>query len=118
MNVDFNTPLLLALGSQISSIRKERGLTQAQLAELLEVEPETVSRFERGTAAPSLQRLVSIASALGVGVQHLLVQASPLMDDKFSVLKRQLSQISLADQDLVINLALTVAKRLSSVQSA
>jgi transcriptional regulator with XRE-family HTH domain len=118
MNADFNTQLLLALGSQISTIRKERGLTQAQLAELLAVEPETVSRFERGTAAPSLQRIVSIANALGVGVQQLLVQASPLTNDKVSVLKSQLSQISLADQELVIDLALTLAKRLSSPQSA
>lgn len=113
MDVDFNSHLLLELGAQIAYFRKLKGLTQAQLAEQLAVEPETVSRFERGSTAPSLQRLFALADVLGVGVQQLLSQASPLVGDKLSRLETQLALVNRADQDLVIEVALKLAKRLS-----
>jgi len=52
------------IGSQIAKIRKERGLTQAQVAELVNVATETISRLERGVSIPSLKRLEKIGQAL------------------------------------------------------
>ena len=52
------------IGSQIAKIRKERGLTQAQVAELVNVATETISRLERGVSIPSLKRLEKIGRAL------------------------------------------------------
>jgi DNA-binding XRE family transcriptional regulator len=47
------------LGQQIAAHRTALNLTQNQLAERLGVEPETVSRFERGSSLPSLKRLLT-----------------------------------------------------------
>ncbi len=113
IDADDNSQAQKNLGLQISYFRKKRGLTQAQLAETMSVEPETISRFERGTATPSIQRLAKIADALDVGVHHLLIGSSTLMSDKVAILGEQLHQLSPDDQDLVLGVALTLAKRLS-----
>lgn len=41
-------PLAQRLGTQIATLRKTKEWTQADLAERIGVEPETISRFERG----------------------------------------------------------------------
>jgi ribosome-binding protein aMBF1 (putative translation factor) len=48
------------LGKAIASERTARELTQEQLAEMLGVEQETISRFERGTTLPPLPRLIQL----------------------------------------------------------
>jgi transcriptional regulator with XRE-family HTH domain len=53
----------LSLGDRI---REARGtLTQRELADLLGVDPITVSRWERGTVEPSGRRIRKIAEATG-----------------------------------------------------
>ena len=40
-------------GQQIAQARKDKGLTQTQLADLLRVSTEAVSKWEKGAYAPS-----------------------------------------------------------------
>ena len=51
----------LNLSETIRRFRKERGLTQEQLAEALDVSVGAVSKWELGSAAPDLSRLVELA---------------------------------------------------------
>lgn len=60
-------------------------MTQEQLANKLDIDPVTVSRFERGVALPSLLRLCHIAQTLGVTTSHLLGEGDPR---KFSQIDR------------------------------
>jgi transcriptional regulator with XRE-family HTH domain len=59
---------------RLRQIRKERGFTQESLARELEVSWPTVSRWERGMNAPSLDRLVVIAAVLDVAVVDLVAE--------------------------------------------
>lgn len=59
------------LGAHIAKIRKERGLTQSELAELIDVAFETVSRLERGISIPSLRTLEKIGNALDIPLKSL-----------------------------------------------
>lgn len=52
----------------ISSLRKQRGWTQADLAERVGVEQPSVQRWEKGTREPSYDKLEAIARALGVDI--------------------------------------------------
>ncbi len=54
------------LGERIRELRKIRGLTQEQLAELIDVEQKHVSRLELGKSFPTIERLEKIAGALNV----------------------------------------------------
>ncbi len=52
------------LGAKISEIRLSQKLTQAELAEKINVSVETVSRLERGVSVPSLKTIENIAVSL------------------------------------------------------
>lgn len=59
-----SSDLPVRLGRNIAAQRKALGLTQGQLAERLDVEVGTLSRFERGLHVPSLLTLERLASIL------------------------------------------------------
>lgn len=60
------------IGSKISAMRKERGLTQKVLAEKLHVSDKTVSKWETGTHFPDIAIMEDLAAALGISVVELL----------------------------------------------
>lgn len=59
-------------GLFITELRKEKSLTQKQLAEQLFVSDKTVSKWERGLSMPNVAMLIPIADFLGVTVTELL----------------------------------------------
>ena len=61
-------------GAKIADLRKEKGLTQAQLADLLNISNKTVSRWETGEGYPEITLLSPLARALGVTVDELLAE--------------------------------------------
>lgn len=59
------------IGEQIASRRKEMNLTQDELAEILGVTPQAVSKWERCNGLPDIALLPNIASALGLSLDEL-----------------------------------------------
>lgn len=59
-------------GSFIARLRKEKNLTQKDLAERLFVSDKTVSKWERGISFPNVGLLIPISDILGVSVTELL----------------------------------------------
>lgn len=57
---------------RLAALRKQRGFTQATLAERLGVEQPTVQRWEKGKREPDLGQLIALANALGVEPGTLL----------------------------------------------
>lgn len=64
------------VGATIAGRRKRLGLTQAELAERLEIGQESLSRMEQGIISPKFSRLPSLAAALGCSVPELFRAAS------------------------------------------
>ena len=60
------------IGELIHRLRRERGLTQLQLAERLGVSDKAVSKWERGLGCPELSLLPDLAEALEVDMGKLL----------------------------------------------
>jgi len=59
------------LGERIRELRKVRGFTQEQFAELIDVEQKHVSRLELGKSFPTLERLEKISNALDVPLRDI-----------------------------------------------
>ncbi len=59
-------------GDFLYSLRREKGMTQAQLAAMLGVTNKAVSKWETGEAMPETSQLVPIARIFGVTVDELL----------------------------------------------
>ena len=59
-------------GRLISRLRRERGLTQRQVAEALHVSAQAVSKWERGLGCPDVSLLPPLAGIFGVSAERLL----------------------------------------------
>ena len=59
-------------GQFLSEIRKEKSMTQKELADKLFVSDKTVSKWERGKSMPNVTLLIPIADVLGITVTELL----------------------------------------------
>ncbi len=68
------------IGEQIKKLRREKGLTQERLAELLSLSPQAVSRWETGSAMPDLSMVVPLANLFGVTTDCLLGAETYLKD--------------------------------------
>ena len=80
-------------GTTIKQLREKRNLTQADLAEKLQVSSKTVSKWEKGKGLPDISLLQPLAQALGISVielmngEHIINQnvSANMMRSKFYV---------------------------------
>ena len=63
---------LKKIGSFLKELRKEKGITQEELAEMLYVSGRTVSRWETGTNMPDISLLVDIAEIFDVSISEII----------------------------------------------
>ena len=59
-------------GQRLSRIRKEKGLTQEDIAKKIVISPQAVSKWENDVSSPDILVLSSLADILGVSVDVLL----------------------------------------------
>lgn len=60
------------IGTLLSRLRKERNMTQREVAEQLSVSPQAVSKWERGNGCPDVSLLPVLSGLFGGAVNHLL----------------------------------------------
>ena len=62
----------VTIGKRIKELRKNKGLTQAQLAEMSGVEPSNISHIERAATKLSLPTLIAIANVLDATLDEIV----------------------------------------------
>ena len=81
----------MTVGEKIALLRKERNITQTQLAEYLCLVPQTISKWEVGNGTPEVSLLPKIAAFFGVSIDELFgvssLQQAWDMVMKYSVLR-------------------------------
>ena len=60
------------LGERISKLRREKGMTQEELASYLQVTRQTVSSYENGKSEPDIAMLHKLSEALETEVSFLI----------------------------------------------
>ncbi len=65
----------MEMGKEIRRLRDDRGITQEALASALDVTPQTISKWERGTSMPDIGMLPKIAIYFGVTIDQLFAMA-------------------------------------------
>ena len=61
-----------SIGETIASLRKEKGMTQNELAERMNVTDKAVSKWERDLSCPDINTISKLADVLNVSVEELL----------------------------------------------
>ena len=65
------------LGERIISLRKERSISQTELARRLNVSRQAVSKWEQGTSSPDTAKLIQLAEILETEVEYLATGIRP-----------------------------------------
>ncbi len=60
------------IGKKLSSLRKEKGMTQMELADKMEISFQAVSNWERGKTMPDISKLPELAALFGVSIEEIL----------------------------------------------
>ncbi len=102
----------VAIGKVIAKRRQAINLTQEQLAEILEIGSEAVSRIERGTVMPTLSRLIELADLFQCHVSALLTESSYRPDDQAQYLCNLLATLDTSDRAMIVDMVERLATRL------
>lgn len=86
------------LASNLRFLRKQKGITQNDLADQLDVQRTMISAYEDGRSEPKLATLQKLCDILGVGVEELLEHDIEKLGRK-AVQKRQVGLLTIAADD-------------------
>ena len=70
------------IGTDIADLRKQRGMTQQQVADIAQMQRNHISRIEAGRYSVGFDTLQTIAEALDADIRIVPRDLSPLMDIK------------------------------------
>lgn len=79
-------PLKKIVAENLTDLRKKKGLTQIQLAELFNYSDKAVSKWECGDTTPDLETLKALADFYGVTIDYLTI---PVGEDKKDTIKKE-----------------------------
>lgn len=102
------------LGMNIAKYRQQKNLTQEQLAELLGIGNEAISRIERGVSMPSLMRLVELANVFQCGIADLFTYSNATEKDQTEYLSLLFSKVSKQDRYFILEMVEKMVNHLKS----
>lgn len=71
-------------GEFLSQLRREKGLTQKELADKIGVSDKTISKWEKGRSIPDLSYIEALCTALGITTNEL-ISGERLSDESYAV---------------------------------
>jgi len=65
------------IGSKIKQLRKEKGWTQDQFAEISNIDSKQISKYENNRFVPSIDILIKLAKAFDISIEYLVLDGVP-----------------------------------------
>lgn len=90
--------------------RKASGLTQAQVANRISVEKESVSRMESGKISLNLERLQQFADLFGCPVSGLLKEPSQDAQAQAETIAALMSHLEPEEREMIVNIVAEVVR--------
>ena len=94
-----NSADLSGIGRRIQNRRKQKGYTQEQLAEMMNVSIQMVSNLERGNKAIRIDNLINLSQILDVSTDYILTGKETA--DDFQALTARIAQLPDRDRKMV-----------------
>jgi transcriptional regulator with XRE-family HTH domain len=106
-------------GKRLKDIRRAKGLTQDQLAELLKTSQRMIAHYERQNNRPRIDTIKTIAEALNVPIEELVgseiktVKKATEEEVSYSIMKRVkvIEKLPLRDQRAIFRLINSLANK-------
>lgn len=93
-----------AVGNKLLEIRKKRGLTQVELAEMAGLADRTYADIERGSANMRVETALRICEALQITPNEILTAENLSLDAKREEVLKLLQTRSIKEQDVALNI--------------
>lgn len=92
------------IGSFLKELRKEKGITQEEFAENLNVSGRTVSRWETGVNMPDISLLVDIAEFFNVSIPEIIngERKSEIMEKEVKKVAEAMSNYAAAEKSVIL----------------
>lgn len=71
----------MSFAENLKQIRKDRSLSQEELAELLEVSRQAISKWEQGVGYPEVETLLLLSKILHISLDSLMADETPALKD-------------------------------------
>ncbi len=85
----------MSIGQTIKLYRREKGLTQSELAELIGVSMQAVSKWETNTGMPDIVQIVPLARVLEISTDKLLGNVDEEVKNQVADIKAQFPNINM-----------------------
>lgn len=91
----------MTIGAKIQTLRKQRGLSQEQLAEALGVSRQAVSKWEAEQSVPDIDKIIAICDYFGVTTDYILrnaelpktePQSKPILQNAYNVSETEIRE--------------------------
>ena len=91
------------IGNFLKKLRKEKGITQEQLAEILNVSGRTVSRWETGNNMPDISILVDIADYYDISIPEIISgeRKSEMMNEEERKIAKTMSDYATTEKEKI-----------------
>ena len=106
------------LGMMISSLRKEKGMTQLRLAEKMGVTDKAVSKWERDLSFPDINSIPKLAQILEVSVDELMQIKTETRDNNGKSEVGKIVDTTLKGIGIAMGIAVTVLSILGRLETS
>ena len=96
------------IGERIMALRKEKSISQTELAKRLNVSRQAVSKWEQGVSSPDTERLIQLAEILGTEVEYLATGTHP---EPGSVVLNIVETVERVEEKIVVKEVIRHVKR-------
>jgi transcriptional regulator with XRE-family HTH domain len=100
------------VGHCIAVKRKAKGLTQAEIAEQMGVETETISRIENGVISPSLIRLEQLAELLSCSISSFFMVENDKTENLAGIIVGCIQELPAKDKEMILRVVTDISDNL------
>jgi Predicted transcriptional regulators len=104
-----------SVGQALLHERRRCGMSQQKVAELVGVEPESISRIENGVIAPTLTRLRQFAIIYSCSLTSIIGETSDQLSDIALKLTKEFEGLTESDRVFVANQAIATARHIKTL---
>lgn len=94
----------MTIGEHIMLLRKQKGLSQAELGKVIGTSGDVIGRYERDVITPSIDVIVNVADALEVSIDFLVGKTKMILDKQAVKRLEDISKLPDDNKSFVLNL--------------
>ena len=80
--------------NKLYTLRKQKGLSQEELANRLNVSRQTISKWEVGDSTPEMEKLIAISDLFGISLDELVMDKAPVKTEEVSAKSELVSELT------------------------